>query len=128
MIELAATATEAELRFIAGLDHGLDAEQHLVALRRLIFERDCAFEAGEHWFPYEVVELGAHWLQAGHEREFAICTLLVIHAVRTGFDKSSDLAEKFEQRASDYSMLPAALSAAILAAYADSQGATGPGN
>ena len=120
MIELVATATDEELRFIAGLDHGLDAEQHLVALRRLIFERDCAFEAGERWFPYEVVELGAHGLQAGHEREFAICTLLVIHAVRTGFDKSTDLAEKFEQRAPDYSALTAALSTAILAAYADS--------
>ena len=87
--------TEDELAFIGALNYGQQSDQHLVALRRLIFEQGGIPTAGQIWFPYEVIELGAHHLQPGHEREFAICTLLVIGAVEVGFDSSTDLSQKF---------------------------------
>ena len=52
-----------------------------------------------------MIELGAHQLHQGHEREFAICTLLVVGAVKAGFDTSTDLSQKFHDRAADYDKL-----------------------
>lgn len=117
MLDLARTATDDELRFIAGLDYGIDSDQHYVALRKVIFSQSCCFNEEQQWHPYEVVELGAHWLQHGHEREFAICTLLVISAVSSGFDRATDLGQKLSDRAADYDALPPELSSAILSAY-----------
>lgn len=111
------SATDSELAFIAGRDYGVESEKHLAALRRVIFEQSGIPLSGQEWFPYEVIELGAHHLQAGHEREFAICTLLVIGAVKTGFDTSTDLSQKFQDRAADYGALPASLRDEILGAY-----------
>ena len=70
--------TESEPTFIAGLDYGQKQDQHLDALRKVIFEQDGVSTRPQYWFPYEVIELGAHSLESGHEREFAICTLLVV--------------------------------------------------
>ncbi|MBO9749547.1 hypothetical protein J7431_20490 [Xanthomonas phaseoli pv. dieffenbachiae] len=109
--------TPDEVRFIAQRDDGQDAERHSQALASVV-ARGGRFEQGEEWYPYEVVELGAHILVPGHAREFAICTLLVIAAVADGFDLSTTLADKFQDRADDYAKLPPDLQQAILEAYA----------
>lgn len=111
------SATPPELSYIAGLNYGLEQPQHLDALRRVIFEQNGALTKEQFWFPYEVIELGAHALAAGHEREFAICTLLVIEAVRSGYDTSTDLSAKFNDRAQQYDTLPPLLRDEILSAY-----------
>ena len=116
------SATYSELDFIARRDYGVESEKHLGALRRVIFEQSGIPLSGQEWFPYEVIELGAHHLQAGHEREFAICTLLVIGAVEAGFDTSTDLSQKFHDRAADYDALPVSLRDEILAAYTRANG------
>ncbi|MBB3843676.1 hypothetical protein [Xanthomonas arboricola] len=108
--------TPDELRFIAERDYGQDVELHSLALASVI-ARGGRFEPGEDWYPYEVVELGAHTLVPGHAREFAMCTLLVIAAVAEGFDLSTALLDKFQERADDYAKLPTNLQQAILAAY-----------
>ncbi|ASK94206.1 hypothetical protein KWH04_20025 [Xanthomonas campestris pv. trichodesmae] len=109
--------TPDEVRFIAQRDDGQDAERHSQALASVV-ARGGRFEQGEEWYPYEVVELGAHTLVPRHAREFAICTLLVIAAVADGFDLATSLADKFQDRADDYAKLPPDLQQAILAAYA----------
>ena len=115
--DLVTSATESELAYIASLNYGLQAPQHLAALRKVVFEQDGQFQEGQHWFPYEVVELGAHALTAGHEREFAICTLLVVAAVRSGFDSATSLPTKFVEQAESYDVLPPVLREEILNAY-----------
>jgi hypothetical protein len=117
MLNIISSASETELRFISNLDYGQDNEKHFSALQSLLRDPECRFVPGEYWFPYEVIELGSHTLQPGHEREFAICTLLVLHAVRTGFDNSTDLSEKWADCEADYARLSPELSASILDAY-----------
>lgn len=68
-----------------------------------------------------MIELGANVLTPDHPREFAICTLLVLHAVATGYDTATDLDFKYEAHAADYAALPAVLRDEILRAYADAQ-------
>jgi hypothetical protein len=75
----------------------------------------------QYWHPYEVIEFGANALAPRHPREFAICTLLVLHAVATGYDTATDLAFKFETHAADYDALPTDLRDEILRAYAAAQ-------
>lgn len=111
------SASEEELSFIAARDYGQDAPRHLAALKTVVLQRQGQFREGQRWYPYEVIELGSNSLVAGHEREFAICTLLVIEAVLTGFDSATDLGEKFANRAQDYEALPAQLREEILSAY-----------
>lgn len=118
---LVATATSAELAYIAALDHGEDSEQHLRALRELIFVQHGALRPDQQWHPYEVIELGANALRPDHAREFAICTLLVLQAVATGYDTATDLDFKYETHAADYAALPAVLREEILRAYAEAQ-------
>ena len=106
-----------ELRFIAERDYGQDVERHLLALQAVVTQGG-TFPQGEYWYPYEVVELGAHALETGHEREFAACTLLVLRAIADGFDTSTDLESKLADRAADYGKLQPELRSAVLAAYA----------
>jgi hypothetical protein len=113
---LIATITDDELRFIASADYGQDIDTHMAALRR-VFEQKGKFEADQSWHPYEVVELTSHTLKPGHEREFALCTLLILQAVADGADRHTDLELKFDDRAADYQALPPELRDAILAAY-----------
>lgn len=91
------TATDDELGFIARLDYGQGEARHLAALRELIFERGGCYQDSHRWFPYEVLELGANSPKPGHEREFTICMLMVIHAVHSGFDCWTDLDMKLSQ-------------------------------
>lgn len=109
--------TPEEMRYIAGRDHGVHADRHLEALRAEI-ERGGRFVEGEQWYPYEVVELCAHAFEPGHAREFAVCTVLVIAAVVTGFDGATELASKYAHHAADYDALAPDLQATVLAAYA----------
>lgn len=89
------TASEQELWFIAGLNYAQGQEEHFQALKELIFQRNGSFLPTNTWFPYEVIELGANSAEVGHEREFVICSLLVIHGVASGFDTWTKLEQKF---------------------------------
>ena len=111
------TITEEELAFIAGLDYGVGADRHRAALRELIFEQDGDPTREQYWYPHEVIALGTHHLQPGHEREFFFCTMLLLQAVQSGYDDTFDLLDKFQDRANDYQRLPAGLRDVILEAY-----------
>jgi hypothetical protein len=111
------SVSEDELTSIASLDYGQSVHEHMKALRTLIFEQRGELREGQQWYPYEVVELGSHVLTPGHEREFAICTLLVLAAVACGVDNSTDVYTKFQDRADDYDRLPATLRQEVLDAY-----------
>ncbi|APV48332.1 hypothetical protein BWI17_00710 [Betaproteobacteria bacterium GR16-43] len=113
-----ANATEEELRFIATLDYGQDKERHLEALRSLCSMQHGILGPNQEWFPYEVVELGSHHLQAGREREFFICTMLVLANVKAGTDTATDVQEKKKSRAAEYELLPRELRGQVLDAYA----------
>lgn len=117
MNSLIKSISENEMAYIAGLDYGQDSEQHLESLRSVIFAQNGVLRKGQTWFPYEVIELGANVLITGHEREFSICTLLVIQAVVCGFDSSTDLVAKLSDRAQDYDLLPPNLRDEVLRAY-----------
>ena len=117
-MDLASTIFEEEIAFIAGLDYGQDRERHLAALRQLIFQHGGVLRKDQNWYPYEVIELGANHIEPGYEREFAICTLLVVRAAAAGCDISTDLAEKLRQFSPAYAELPDELRVPILEAFA----------
>lgn len=114
--------TDAELSFIAGLNYGLDFDRQLAALHEVLQVQQACFIEGQYYYPYEVVELGAHSIALGHEREFVLCTLLVINAVITGFDSATDLTEKFAMTATVYDALPEDLKEVVLKAYLEADG------
>ena len=109
--------TDDELKFIANRDYGVDSDLHLDALRKVVAEQDGSLTEEQFWYPYEVIELGAHALVPGHEREFAACTLLVLRAVASGYDRSMQLDWKLSDHAQDYDSLPPILREAVLNAY-----------
>ena len=116
------SVTAAELAFIAGLDYGQDTHRHLEALQAVCFKQDGIVTSEQQWFPYEVIELGSNALTPGHEREFAVCTLLVLANVAAGVDTSTDVQAKFADRAGDYDRLPNELREEILNAYRRAEG------
>ena len=63
MIKFIKSISEDELRFIAGLDYGCDEDKHYSSLKKLIFSQECIGIEDQYWYPFEVVELGSHWLQ-----------------------------------------------------------------
>jgi hypothetical protein len=89
----------------------------MLALRKLFRGQGRVISEGQDWHPYEVIELGAHSLIPGHEREFVACTLLVIAAIADGVDTSTTLAWKLDDRAADYDALPHGLREIVLDAY-----------
>lgn len=109
--------TDDELKFIAARDYGIDADLHLTELRKLLVSQGGLPTETQYWHPYEVIELGAHTLIEGHEREFTACTLLRLRAAGCGFDTSTPLKEALADRATDYRALPAPLGEMILRAY-----------
>ena len=119
VVKFIQSISEDELDFISQLDYGEASDKHLVALKQVIFEADCKLsnELDQSWYPYEVIELGSHVLKEGHEKEFTICTLLVLYAVITGYDISTDAHYNLECRASDYDKLPNEYSDFIVTAY-----------
>ncbi len=114
--------SESELAFISSLDYGQDTQRHLEALHTVFFGQGGIVKSDQRWFPYEVIELGSNALTPGREREFAICTLLVLANVAAGVDTSTDVQAKFEDRASDYDRLPPDLREEILNAYQRAEG------
>ncbi len=106
-----------ELRFIAERDYGVDADLHLEALRPVV-ESGGRLQEGQYWYPYEVIELASHQLVPEHEREFVACTLIVLAAVASGYDTSTSLEWKFDDRAEDYGKLQPEFRESVLAAYA----------
>ena len=118
--------TEEELAFIAGLDYGMGVDKHLAALREVIFEQEGDMTPEQYWHPHEVIALGSHHLQPGHEREFFFCTMLLLQAVQSGYDDTVDLLEKFQDRASDYQQLPDELRDGVLEAYLSSESSRPP--
>lgn len=115
--ELLRSLTPSELRFIAESDYGVDVDLHFEAIKKLIANPEHRLTEDDYWYPYEVIELCAHSLKLGHEREFVACTLLVLHMVASGYDTSTDLESKLDDRAQDYDLLPAAYREEILGAY-----------
>ena len=121
--------TDEEMQFISKLDYGVDADVYLTSLRKVIFEQDgildgtpahnCIIKCTQFTYPYEVIELGSHVLEKGHEREFAICTLIIIMNVYKKTDGSTDLNYKYECQQSSYAMIPDDVQKLILDAYAN---------
>lgn len=116
MIEFIQSITDAEMNFIANLDYGCGKEEHLQALKKVIFEQGGICNNDQLWYPAEVYELGSNSLQQGHEREFVICTLLVILNVIKGYGHI-ELSEKFDHHAWAYDQLPENLKGRIIQAY-----------
>lgn len=116
LASLLKSLTPNELLYIAERDYRVDADLHFEALCSWI-QQGGKLEESHYWYPYEVIELTAHYLEAGHEREFTACTLVVIDAVASGYDKGTSLEWKFEDRAGDYDKLEPDLRDAVLAAY-----------
>jgi hypothetical protein len=114
---IVSSATLDELKYIAGLDYGQNDRQHLNALHELIHVQSGVINRDQFYFPYEVVELGSNVHVLGHEREFAICTLLIIANVVAGADTATDLSQKFSDRSQDYDQLPLHLKEAVLNAF-----------
>ena len=100
MIEFIRSITEDEIEFISKLDYEQDSSEHAAALRKVIFEQSGKVLESQYWFPLEVLELGANDLISGHEREFTICTLLVL------LNSPDEKYEKLESSASYYDQLP----------------------
>ena len=118
MIKFIQTITESELKYISELDYGEESEKHLEALKKVIFEQAGVVKEEQFWCPYEVIELGSNSLKKGHEREFAICTLLVALNVKEGTDSATDLEYKLETHSNEYDQLPKELSELVLKSYA----------
>lgn len=111
------TITESELEHIAALDYGQNTETHSAALRAVIFDQGGELRDGQQWYPYEVIELGSHVLEKGHEREFFFCAMLVLQSALNGYDTSIDPSEKLADRAREYDRLPVELRDEILRGY-----------
>jgi hypothetical protein len=118
MHPLISTAKPEELEFIASLDYGQGTEEHLAALKSLIFERECNFRDDEYWYPYEVIELGSYSVQSGREREFVLCCLLVLEAIKRGFDFTHNRESKFSEIEPLLPELPSEMATLLVEAYA----------
>lgn len=115
--ELIQRIPESELRWIAHLDYGLNADKHLAALKQVLKEQRGSLVGDQSWFPYEVIQLGRTRLQEGHEEAFALCVLLVLRAVREGFDQWTGLHHWLPNCAGDFDRLSPDLRDAILAEF-----------
>ena len=113
--------TEEELQFISAADYEQDIEKHYKALKKLIFEQKGIINNEQSWFPYEVIELSSNSLKEHHEREFVICTLLIILNVNAGTDLTNDLEYKFSSFSGEYAKLSKPLSELILSEFTNAK-------
>ena len=108
-LDFAKSITDDEIDFISRND-GTDEDDvaiHKCALRSLIFEQDCNVNLSiQYWHPYECVELGRWSCQKGHEREFAICNIIIGISIISGADYSNDPNYMLEKIAGEYDKLP----------------------
>lgn len=114
---LIGTASHAELDWIAGLGHPDEQARHRTALQQVVGPQQGRLHEDQLWYPYEVIERGAARYAPGHEREFVLCTLLVILAVQAGQRLDVDLAMQFDDLAATYETLPPVLRDTVLDAY-----------
>jgi hypothetical protein len=119
--ELIQRIPESELQWIAERDYGSDVEEHLKALKHLLYANDVAAASSYDWSPWEVIELTAYHLQVGHEEAFALCVLLVIRAICDGTNKWMELEDFFVTCSADVDKLPPTLRDAVLAAFVEAE-------
>ena len=113
--EIAATATAAELAYIAAGDYGAQTGKHYAALRRVIFEQGSMLAAKDYWTPGEVIELAA--LVPADGRTFAIATaILMANALRDG-DRHGAMSLRWDRLAATYSTLPPEFSVPLLSGF-----------
>jgi hypothetical protein len=105
-LEIAKSITEEEMEFISKADYGNESRRHKEALRELIFSQDCLVNSEQSWYPYEVVELTRWECKEGHEREFAICNIIIALSIIAGKDSSNDPEYMMETISSEYDKLP----------------------
>ena len=111
MIDFIQSICESEIEFISNLDYGQDNEKHHIALKNLIFNQACKALSEQYWFPMEVIELGSSALIKGHEKEYTICTLLVL------INQPENVNSKFNTQCSNYDALPNEYRDLIVNAY-----------
>ena len=114
---LIGTASAAELDWIAALGPADEQPRHRAALAQVVGPQAGRLQDDQLWYPYEVIERGAICCQPGHEREFVLCTLLVILAVQAGQRIDVDLALQLDDLAATYETLPPVLRDTVLDAY-----------
>jgi hypothetical protein len=117
LFALIGTASAAELDWIAALGQADEQPRHRAALGQVVGPQAGRLQDDQLWYPYEVIERGAIRCEAGHEREFVLCTLLVILAVQAGQRVGVDLAVQFDDLAATYETLPPVLRDTVLDAY-----------
>jgi hypothetical protein len=118
MHKLTGSVTRSELEFIAARDGGRDKARQLVALEKLIFEQYGIITPAQFEFPYKVIELGACF-EPAHERECAICCLLIIANIKAGTDNTRSLEEFLDLYRHHIRSLPNQLSDLVLQECAD---------
>ena len=113
-LDIAKSVTEGELEYISKADYGQDSGIHKEALRKLIFEQHCIVNDDQYWFPYEVVELTRWRCKEGHEREFAICNIIIALSILAGTDLSNDPSDMIDTIAPEYDKLPEELRETVI--------------
>ena len=113
-LEIVKGITEGELEYISNADYGLDAKKHKEALKTLIHVQNCVIQDSQYWFPYEVVELTRWFCKEGHEREFAMCNIIIALSIIAGADGDNDPRYMLEEIAPEYEKLPASLKEPVL--------------
>jgi hypothetical protein len=105
-LDFTKSITEEELSYISQADRGEDIELHKAALRKLIFEQECIVNKDQYWHPYECVELNRWICEQGHEREFAICNIIIALSTISGADITNDPDYMLDIIADEYDELP----------------------
>lgn len=105
-INLIRSISESELEFISKADYGQEHLRHKESLKKLIFEQNGVANADQYWFPYEVIELSRWSCEKGHEREFAICNVIIALSILGGADSSNSVEYMFGQLSNEYESLP----------------------
>ncbi len=114
-LDFAKSITDAEIDFISEAE-GDEVEIHKAALRSLIFDQDCVVKKDQYWHPYECVEL-RHWFcWQGHEREFAICNVIIAISIASGADLNNEPDSMLETISGEYDKLPNSLRELVLSA------------
>ena len=113
------SVSEAELDYIAAADYGRDIDQHKKSLKDLIFIQNGILQKGQYWYPYEVVELNRWSCKEGHEREFAICHLLIALSIMAGTDISNSASHMLETLQHEYQKLPKELYELVVGAMSE---------
>lgn len=114
-LELARSITEEEIGYICtATGDSVDFEKHKAALRSLIFDQDCVITSEQCWYPYECVELMRWSCQQGHEREFAICNVIIAISIIADADHFNDPKDMLETIAPEYAKLPVILRKMVL--------------